>query len=110
MLPRSKKINTQLFKEVFEKGKIYHFSYFFIKVLKLTAEEKSKFTVVSSKKITKTAIARNLLRRRFFNIIKEIYEGLPPSLAIIFFLKKGGVENLKFEDFKKEILKVFEKI
>lgn len=109
MLPRSKKINTQLFKEVFDKGKIYHFNYFFVKVLKLNKEEKSKFTVVSSKKITKTAITRNLLRRRFFNIIKEIYKELPSSIAIIFFLKKGA-GNLKFEDLKQEIIKIFEKI
>ena len=103
MLSKDKKINTQLFKEVLNKGKTHHFTYFSVKTLKSPVNEnKSKFTIVVSKKIVKKAISRNLIRRRFFNIIKDIYKDFPTPYAFIFFLKKEGKE-LNYKDLKKEI-------
>jgi len=109
MLSHSKKIGTQLFKDVLDKGKTYHFTFFSIKVLKLSTNNKSRFTIIVPKKVVKKAISRNLIRRRFFNIIKEVYKDFPTSLAIIFFFKKGS-EELKFEEIKKEIIKVLNKV
>ncbi len=110
MLPHSQKINTQLFKEVLVGGKTYNSTYFSIKILKIPNKDfKSRFTCVVSKKVIKKAVSRNLFKRRFFNIIQEIYEGLPSSWAVVFFLKTGG-EKLTFKDLKKELLKIFENI
>jgi len=106
MLSRSQKINTRLFKDILNKGKKYNSAYFFVKVLNNSDKSsQSRFTCVVSKKIIKSAVKRNLFKRRFFNIIKEIYTELPSSVMMIFFLKKGG-EQLMYKDLKKEILKI----
>lgn len=110
MLSRSKKINTQLFKEVLNKGKIYNFPYFSIKVSNLLVDDpQSKFTCVISKKVIKKAVQRNLFKRRFFSIVQKKYKELSGNRAVIFFLKKGG-EQLSFDDLEKEILSIFKKI
>jgi len=107
MLSHSKKINTQLFKEILNKGKVRHFDYFSVKFLKSPLKEESKFTFVISKKVEKKAVLRNKLKRKAFNIINNNYKNLPSSINIIFFFKKE-VKKLKFEVLKKEILKTFE--
>ena len=109
MLPRSQKINTQLFKKVLLEGKNYNFVYFSVKKLRILEESKNKFAFVISKKILKKAVERNLIKRRFFNLIKTICPENLETSAIIFFCKKG-VEKLDFGDLKKEIANILEKL
>lgn len=110
MLPRSRKVNTTLFKKVLKNGRSYGFKYFSVKLMNnFTNEPKNRFTCVVSKKVVKKATLRNLFRRRFFSIIQEVDKATSPFLIMIFFLKKGG-EELSFNDLRKEILSIFKEI
>jgi len=110
MLSRSRKVKTLFFKRVLGEGKFHHSRYFSVRWLNdFSNKSESKFTCVVSKKIIKKAVSRNLFKRRFFNIIQTMYEELPPSLIVAFFLKRGG-EELSFNELRKEISKIFEEI
>ena len=109
MLPRSNKINTSLFKEVLKKGKTYNFTYFSLKVLKISNGNKSRFASVVPKKFIKKAVLRNLLKRQIFNIINEISDDINDNFVVIIFCK-SETNKLSFSELKKEIIFVFKKI
>ncbi len=102
MLSKNKKINTVLFNEILSFGKKKYFNYFYILVLKNEKQEKSHVTFVAPKKQFKKAIERNEIKRKCFNVIKELYSTIPSSLNIIFFLKKEILE-LNLKELEKEI-------
>ncbi len=86
MLPSSKRLTTTLFKKVLEKGKIFSSNLFVIKLQK--TEGISRFSVAVSKKVEKTAVGRNKMRRTAYSYLRHLY----PSI------KKGylGVVTVKF--------------
>lgn len=102
MLSKDKKINTKLFKEVMVLGKKKYFKYFYLLIMENKKQEKSHITIVTPKKQFKKAVERNIVKRRVFRLIKDLYPTIPPSLNIIFFLKKE-IKELKTLDLKKEI-------
>ena len=103
MLAKENKINTQLFKDVLNKGKFYNFTFFSTKFLRLTEESESKFAFVAPKKAFRKAVLRNLIRRKSYNIIKNARKNIIPSTAVIFFFKKEA-SDLDFSDLEKEII------
>ena len=109
MLAKKNKLDTRLFKETLKAGRSYYFDFFSIKVLKNTSSENSRVAFVASKKQFKTAVERNLIRRKGFNIIKNLYKNIAPSYILIFFLKKEATQ-LSFDDFRKKIFDALKKI
>lgn len=69
---------------------------------------KSRFSVVVSKKVAKTAVSRNLIKRRFYSVI----EGLPapknPYIAIVY-VKKEAVKA-SFAQISTELKSTLSKI
>lgn len=61
----------------------------------------SKVILVVSKKITRTAVARNRLKRRTRAIIREIEAKLGPRERKIYF--KAGDDKLSYKDLKSKI-------
>ncbi|MBU4479844.1 ribonuclease P protein component [Patescibacteria group bacterium] len=109
MLPKKQKVNKKLFDEVFKTGKSYHSDFLFLKLLKLEdPKEKSHFAVVVSKKISKKAVERNLIKRRIFAVLKENKDQIKTGFAVVFFVKKG-TEKMSFEEYKKETINLLEK-
>ncbi len=88
-----------------KKGDLSH-SLFFIVKEKENQGKNSKIAVVVSKKISKKAVIRNLIRRRTYEafriILKE--ENLNPKKDFIFIAKKGILEK-DFWEIKKDLLK-----
>ncbi len=107
MLAKKNRINKKLFKEVFEKGKNYHSDLLGIKILKKD-EEENQFAFAVSKKIAPKASQRNLLKRRGYEIIRELFPNIKQPIICIFVLKKGA-EKLSFDKYKKEIEKILRK-
>ena len=74
MLPKIKRLNTALFKKVIDTGRSLHSELFIIRSVK----DKSllKFSVSVPKKISKTAVLRNQIRRRVYtdSIIFYFYQ------------------------------------
>ncbi len=104
MLPRTQRIPTQLFKEIVQKGSAFHAPLFSIRVKK--AQNKSRFGVSIPKKVAKTAVLRNNIRRRVYSVLQTIQPNEP---HFIVFVVKAGIEKIKQAELKQEIEKIFVK-
>lgn len=72
MLKRTERLTRNAFGRV-AAGRAMHTSLFSVKLLPLdvTKDETKQFSVVVSKKVAKTAVARNALRRKVYAVIRE---------------------------------------
>lgn len=102
MLPRSNRISKKLFPNT-SAGKVFSNSNFSLRFLiKNGSTEQFKASVVVSKKVAKTAIKRNLLRRRVYSIIQKEGSKIPKGLNLIVYAKSGSTE-LSFTELKQAI-------
>lgn len=102
MLPKEKRVNRAIFKDILEKSKTFHSSYFSLRCFDSRKTEKSRFSFVVSKKVENKATKRNILKRRGYNSIKPIYKNIKPGFYCVFFLKKEA-RGLKSKDFEGEM-------
>jgi ribonuclease P protein component len=107
MLPRKYRINRQLFKEIFAKGKSFHSDLIFLKIADL-ADKNSCFTFVVPIKTVKKAVRRNKIKRRARAIIYKNLSLFKNGVGAIFFFKKGS-EKLNFSELEKEIITISQK-
>ncbi len=90
MLPKSKRLTTEEFKEVFENGKkIYSPLFMYSYVIK----ESFKLSVVASKKNFKKAVQRNKYKRKIFNIVRSFDKDTLPNAWIICTFKKEAIDK-----------------
>lgn len=103
MLPKKKRITKDIFQTILKKGNIVSGSFFLFRYIKGSYPQ---YVFVVSKKITKTAIKRNSLRRRGYNILRQYNL---KNCAGIFFYKKEAI-NIPVNELKKDIEFILEKI
>ena len=108
MLKKRRRVPRELFTEVFDKHKrelrrlkSEHFSLLFFP----TPNKESKAAVSVSKKVSKSAVKRNKVRRRAYSLLGDILSGVKPG--IYFINTHPGSEKLKFDEFKKEFESLF---
>lgn len=101
MLPKSKRFTKEDFEgkrpKVFFRGE-----YLDIAALTLPSQ---KFACVTAKKTFKRAVDRNLIKRRIFNLIKDIKPNF--LYSVVFYPKKGSV-TIPFSQLHNEIKKAFD--
>ena len=95
MLKKRFKLNTSEFKEVFNFGKTTKSPYFILKT-KDNSLPYSRFAVVVSKKISKKAVERNLIRRRFFHAIEQQINAFKKQDYI--FILNSESKDLQYKD------------
>lgn len=103
MLPKRKRLNKTLFQEIMKKGVIIHSPFFVFRGIK---QKTPQYAFVAPKTLIKSAVYRNKLRRKGYNLLKTIDL---PNCAGIFFYKKTAI-NDKNLDFKGDILNILDKI
>jgi len=109
MIPKSRKISRKDFPQDFHKCFKYHSPSLFLLVKKQENNTmRSRFSVVVSKKVSKSAVSRVLLKRRAYNIIKAKVENIKPGFLCVFYFKKGS-ERLGFNDVEKEMVQLLNK-
>jgi ribonuclease P protein component len=96
MLSKKKRITKDTFQTIMEKGSIVSGSFFLLRYLK---QPSPAYAFVAPKKIAKTAVKRNSLRRIGYNILR-LYD--LKSCAGIFFYKKEALSATSL-DLKKDI-------
>jgi ribonuclease P protein component len=109
MLPRSKRVSTKLFAEVLKKGKTHHSPHFSLRIVKNSEEKVSRFSVSVPKKVEKTAVKRNNVRRRALAVIEQNFKAIPAGFNGIFFAKSGAY-SLTSPKLKEEISFLLKKI
>lgn len=103
MFKKQHRLNTSLFKEVFNFGKTIKTNFFLIKKRENNVEY-SRFAVVVSKKISKKATERNHLRRRTYFALREVYKNLP--VADYIFILNSGAKDIQYKELVKSLQEV----
>jgi len=97
MLPKKNRINKNTFKTIWDKGNVVFGSFFIFHFL---YDKKPKFSFVVSKKICETAVKRNFLRRKGYNILKSLKIECGNG---IFIYKKEALNVIKTDKIKEDI-------
>lgn len=107
MLNKKKRVNKSLFKSTLKNGVGYFSQNVSLKVVR-GGVEGVKFGVSVSKKELKTAVKRNLLRRRVLSILGEVEVNKKPGLVCLFFLKKRALD-LPYPQLQEEVVFLLKK-
>ena len=84
MLPKRKRVTTNTFKSILDKGSVVYGSFFIFRYIK---QEKPGYAFVVSKKLAKTAVKRNSFRRKGYNIIRKY--PIKSNIGAFFYKKEG---------------------
>ncbi len=104
MLPKRKRVTRKLLNEIIKTGMTFSTPLFTLRYL--YNKNTPQYTFIVSKKIVKKSTSRNKLKRKGFNIIRE----LPISGGLgIFLYKKLGTEASLLE-LKENIIFILEKV
>lgn len=106
MLPHSQRINTSLFKEIMEKGRFSHGNLFLFRFVKY--EGKSRLSVSVSKKVAKSAVDRNKIKRRVYSLLRGMIDKIKPGYKVIVFVKTN-IDKVNFDQLNKDLYSDFVK-
>ncbi|MBU6430852.1 MAG: ribonuclease P protein component [Patescibacteria group bacterium] len=107
MLKKKNRVDKSLFKDVVRKGVGYYSQNIFLKIVK-NSPVKPKFSVSAPKKEIKTAVKRNLLKRRIFSILHKVLPKTKPPFICVIFAKKEAL-NLPYSKLEDEIVFLLKK-
>lgn len=108
MFKKTNRLTRQDIETVFKNGKNAHTPLFGLSYITQNNTQSNKYSIVVSKKVAKTAVVRNKLRRRGYSILKKESDVLKNNHHIILFFKKGA-DRLDFKETTTEIKKALKK-
>lgn len=88
MTPSSRKVGKELFEPLMKKGVSYTSESFSAKVFVSSLDLSSKFSVVVAKKLEKSAVLRNVYKRRFYSLLRTSLDKVKTGVVCAIFLKK----------------------
>lgn len=95
MIPSAQKVNSDLFKLLMGRGRGFNSESFSLKVFFTGGSLKPKFSVVVSKKLEKSAVGRNKIKRRIYSLLRShLKTAKPGSISVLFLKKKVGRDIL----------------
>jgi ribonuclease P protein component len=100
MLSQRQRIPRKLFAEILTSRRFFHSLHFSLR-LGLSNEKQARVAVSVSKKVSKSAVVRNTVRRRAYSVVSPLLASLPTGLYLI--MAKVGAEKIKGEALQKEI-------
>jgi len=105
MLPKKRRVSRKIFSTLGKNSKSYHSPSLTLRVYKREecVNEVSKFSFVTSLKISKKAPTRNLLKRRGYSVVKEIINDIENCFICVFYFKKEAID-LGYKEIKKDII------
>lgn len=106
MLSSSRRLTTKLLGEVIKKGSIIHGTFLFLRIENTNSN--TRFAISVPKTIAKTAVLRNLIKRRVYNAIYSIKDRIKEGKNVLIIAKKG-LEKANFNEIKEEVNKTFVK-
>lgn len=106
MLSSSNRLSTSLFKEIIQKGSIFHGDFFIVRYMNIAGI--SRFGISVPKKVAKTAVLRNKIRRRVYSIIENMKDRINKNIKVVMIVKNGG-EKASFQALQNDIEKNFVK-
>lgn len=107
MIPSNRKVSSGLFKDLLVKGRSYHSPDFSIRVF-VSGSEKARFSVSVPKKVVKTAVGRNLIKRKVYSVIRGVLGGAAPGVRATISVKRD-LSKESLENIKKDIVFLLKK-
>jgi len=105
MLPKKNRISRKDFPSHNTKG-FRVFSPYFSAVFYKTEAKDCRASVVVSKKTSRTAVDRNTLRRRFYDLIASYFKETPSPITVVVY-PKIEAKKITFLALKSEIERAF---
>jgi ribonuclease P protein component len=103
MLSKEKRIPRADFKQILLEKNFFNSQHFTLRTA--NSLNKARVSVSVSKKISKSAVVRNKVRRRVYSATNYFYRELKPNLYLI--ISKSGADKLKGENLNKELRTLF---
>jgi len=104
MLPKNHRLPREFFFKLLEDSQYVNSPAFSLRFSKKLVFNKPRVAVSVSKKISKSAVVRNAMRRRTYTALQPLISQLSPKAFL--FVAKSGAEKLKGDKLKKEIEKL----
>lgn len=105
MLAKKNRLSRDEFNRFFSLGKKVHTPYFQLIHL---ATEPFKVSVVVSKKVAKTAVQRNKIRRRIYDIVRN-HQKQYSITGVYIFLTKPPITTLPYATLKENVVSCVER-
>ena len=102
-----KRIATDEFKEIMTRGKVFHSPLASLRYIVRRDDTLPAFSVVVSKKVAKTAVKRNNIRRRMYDALGVYLTCFAHPVTIVAYPTTLIIEA-PFQEIQKELKKVFE--
>ena len=93
---------------VYKNGVAKRSHIFTIKTVRNTHRKSSRFAVVISKKVHKSAVGRNRVRRRLYEIIRHEMARMELVHDVAIIVSSAEVLSLPSEELKKELVRLFD--
>jgi ribonuclease P protein component len=98
MLPKKKRLTRALFKPLLNAREQAHSPHFWLKAI---PAESPRLGVSVSKKVAKSAVVRNRIRRRVYTELARLNSALRPAYYLV--VAKSGAEKIRGEELKNEL-------
>ncbi len=76
---------------------------FTLKYLKNSRRKTSRYAVVVSKKVLKSAVGRNRIRRRVYELLRKETENLAPATDMVCIITSADVRNMDAAELRQEL-------
>lgn len=110
MLPKKNRLNTRNFEETFKNGFFLPGNTLNLKYFINRKDSKKQISFVVSKKLEKSAVNRNKLKRLGYRTVEKHLITIPEGFSGIFIFNKFDKNNLKNIELDAEINKLLSKI
>lgn len=102
MLPKKHRLNRAQFGKVFSSGTLLHSEHFSIKWTDVLGNIEPRFAVVVSKKVSRSSVGRNRIRRRYYEMLRGLLSQVPEGTAGIILIRPRAA-SLPPWDLEKEL-------
>ena len=92
---------------VYKNGKTAHSHVYKIKYTTNPRLKNPRFAVVVSKKVHKSAVGRNRIRRRFYEAIRSQVDHIKPGQDIVIIIVSGEALSVPFETINETLRQLF---
>ncbi len=93
---------------VYRNGKTVHSHICKVKYTRNPRLKEPRFAIVVSKKVHKSAVGRNRIRRRFYEVIRSQIPHIKPGMDVVIIIVSGEALSLQFEDINAIIEQLFD--
>lgn len=93
---------------VYRNGKTLHSRFFVVKITPNKYRKNTRIAVVVSKKIFKSAVRRNRVRRRVYEYLRLQLDKFNNVYDVVVIVTSGEVLNLPYDDISNQLAQLFD--